>query len=195
MALSDWSERQLLALTAGVAGGILVLMAGLVLWVYSQYRSLLDEIAAKKQDVQKKEQEAEQLDDSRKKLKEATQKLDEVLKLVPSAAKLEELISQITEQSRRAGLEVQSIEPVVQRGSGRTRGKTGGSNYEPAGLTLECVGGFHEFGQFLNRLESRIERFVAIKGFKITAYSKGIVPGSKEMTFSLDIETYFYKGK
>ena len=57
---------------------------------------------------------------------------------------------------------------------------------------MEASGEFHHFGQFLNRLENRLERIVAVKGFEISANKDGLVPKSPDVDLKLRFDAYRY---
>lgn len=187
MAMSDWSEKQLLALTAGVAGGVVLVMAGLVLWVYMRYGELCKEIEAKEKEVQAKRKEAERLDSVRKQLEEISARFNE--KRVPPDRDMDGLLRQINEQLARARLTYKGVDYPKETRKGPVQ------EYEPIPLRLQCEGGYHELGQFISGIEERIERLVAVTGFRINAYKDGLLPGKKALDISLDLEAFRYNEK
>jgi Tfp pilus assembly protein PilO len=65
--------------------------------------------------------------------------------------------------------------------------------FDQIGVSLECEGGYHDLGQFINRIESRMERLVSVKDFSIRGHQGGSVPGSRKLAINLKLETYCYK--
>ncbi len=189
MALSDWNEKQLLGLTAAVAGGILLVMAGLVTWVYLGYRSLNKEIKQKKMQAQGMQNVAGTIEKVREKRDRFAREFDDLKNKLPTDVQLGELITQISKQAGDAKLEVNRFrrkkDPPAVRGAPR-------SQYKSMHLELRCEGDYNSFGDFLNRIERKIERFIAVKTFKISGYKDGLEPGAKQLKITLELVTYKY---
>lgn len=199
MALGDLNEKQLLGLTAGIVGGILLVMAGILFWTYTRYTGLLNEIKAKNDTAAKMEEKARTLNDIKDVHDAAINTHYETLKRVPEGDQTTELNAQISEQAVRAKLRILKIELVKER-SNRGRGRGRGEQQQSGKLGkiqihIEAVGGFNSFGQFLNNIEEHMARFVAVTGFSITAYEEGLVPGKRAHEITLDLVTYKYAGE
>jgi Tfp pilus assembly protein PilO len=183
--VSDWSEKQFLALTAGIVGGVLLIAAGVLYYKYSSYSELVQKIEATDREVKGLEKEANRLDEVKKRLEDESALNAQLEARVPEDANVDAFISQINEQSRSAHIIVKGIQVVV----GQThRGPV--QRYEPITIKVDCVGGYHELGQFIHRLERSMERLVAISSFKIDAFSDGLEPGKKASAVALEIRTY-----
>ncbi len=189
MALSDWSEKQLLGLTAGVAGGVLLVMAGLVAWVYLGYRSLNKEIRQKKMQAQGMQTVAATIEKVREKRNKIALEFEEQKSKLPTDVQLGELITQISKQAGDAKLEVNRFVKKREPPPGRLAAIT---QYKSMHLELRCEGDYNSFGDFLNRIERKIERFIAVKSFKISGYKDGLEPGAKQLKITLELVTYKY---
>jgi Tfp pilus assembly protein PilO len=185
--MSDWSEKQFLALTAGIVGGILLIMAGVLFYIYKTYDDLVKETERVTLQVASLEKEAKRLPEVQKRLEDETLLKHSVDARVPEEESVEELIQQLNEQSRNAGLEIVSIKHDQPR-TGRRRTKP--QKYEPVKMIIECKGGFHELGQFINRIEDRMERLVAVSKFSIKGHKQGLDPGKNNLDIELDVVAY-----
>jgi Tfp pilus assembly protein PilO len=193
LALGDLSEKQLLGLTAGVVAAILLVMAGILLWMYMRYKGLLDEIKTKNADAERMEKSARGLEDVEQAYKEAEIRYQDVRKQVPDESQLTELDAQISQQAASAKLNILKIEPVKERSSRKKTQQTG--NLQTIKLRVEAAGSFNAFGQFLNNIEQNMDRFVAVTGFTIAAYEEGLAPGKGPHEIELNLVTYRYVGK
>ena len=185
MALSDWSENKLLLVTGGVVGGVLVIMSGLDFYVYWRYSNLKTDVAGKRAKVRTMEKEARELPkvrEDRDRERALAEKLDRV---VPNDKRMDELSAQLTEQANQVNLKIKKFELRRERARGKAQRK---KTYEPIGIKIRCVGGYDSFGRFVNLVEDKMERFVAVKGFKIKAYNDGLVPGKNALEITLDLE-------
>lgn len=192
MPLSEWSEKQFLMLTAGIVGGVLVIGAGVLFYVYSTYNGLLQNIEKTDREVRSLEKEGKRLNDVKKELEEASAQYREILDKVPPE-QMDKFLAQLNEQSRNAHLSVAGMEPLPDPS---TRGKKAKiPTYQPIRVKLTCKGGFHDLGRFINRVEQRMERLVNVASFTIGAYKDGLMPGSRSLDVELIIETYKYNDK
>jgi len=187
MPLSDWSEKQFLALTAGIVGGILLIMAGVLFYIYSTYDDLVKEIKSVELQTRNLEKEGEQLPAKQKQLEEEMLLKQTVEARIPEEANVQQLIKQINDQSRSAGLKITKLEQAKEA-TGRRRTKP--KKYEPIKMELECKGGYHALGQFINRIEERMERLVAVDSFSIRGYRQGLEPGQDSLTIAIDLVAY-----
>jgi Tfp pilus assembly protein PilO len=197
VAIGDWSERQLLALTAGVVAAILVTMAGLVLYVFMKYGELEDEIAKLNGEVSKLQREAETLEEKKKDLADAERRVPDDIRRLPDEEGTKDLIDQVSEQSKNARVKIEKGPDVVEkrvrrRKPGQARTKRSQTGYATVKMSLEGSGKFHDFGQFLNRLENRLERIVSVTGFELTANKDGMVPDDPRVGIKLEFEAYRY---
>jgi Tfp pilus assembly protein PilO len=193
LALGDLSEKQLLGLTAGVVAAILLVMAGILLWMYMRYKGLLDEIKAKNATAVAMEKKARDLKDVEQTYEEYMTRFQDARKQVPDESQLTELDAQISEQAANAKLNILKIEPVKERSTRKKTKQTG--NLETIKLRIEAAGSFNAFGQFLNNIEQNMGRFVAVTGFTIAAYEEGLAPGKGPHEIELNLVTYRYVGK
>ncbi len=192
MALGDLSEKQLLGLTAAVVGAVLLVVAGILLWMYMRYRNLMDEIRMKDAKASTMEAKAKELDGLQKVHDEAMTRFHEVLKRVPDESQTSDLDAQISEQAANAKLRILKLELVQERSRGKKTAKTG--SLEKIRISIQATGSFNAFGQFLNNIEQNMDRFVAVTGFKITAFEDGLVPGNGGHEIEIDLVTYRYAG-
>jgi hypothetical protein len=192
LALGDLSEKQLLGLTAAVVGAVLVIMAGILFWMYIRYKKITDEIRTKSDKAVAMEAEAEQFDAVQKAHDEAMTRFHEVLKRVPDEPQASDLDAQMSEQAANAKLKIRKIELVKERSVRKKTAKRG--SLEKIRIHIQAEGGFNAFGQFINNIEHNMDRFVAVTGFKITAFEDGLVPGGGGHEIEIDLVTYWYSG-
>ena len=176
MAVSDWSENKLLLVTGGVVGGVLVIMAGLDFYVYWRYSTLRKDVAGKRAQVRTMEKDARKLPKVREERDRERALAERLERVVPA---------QLTEQANQVNLRITKFELQRERARGKARRR---EPYEPIVLKIRCLGGYDSFGRFVNLVEDKMERFVAVKGFKIKAFSEGLVPGKRELDITLDLE-------
>ena len=194
MALGDMSEKQLLGLTAGVVGAILLVMAGILLWTYLRFKGLQDDITAKNAEVVALKAQADKLKDAKERFDSASETFFKTLKRVPEGENATELDAQISEQAASAKLKVLKIEQIKEKATrGRPQKTTG--KLKPIKIHVEAAGTFNAFGQFLNNIERNMERFVEVTGFSIVAYEDGLAPGKGPHEITLDLVTYRYEGR
>ncbi len=196
MPLSEWSEKQVLGLTAGVAVGVLLIMGGLVAYTYVRYTKVGAETDTLKRQNKKLEKKADMLEEKTKELENLTRETEAHEKRLPDGEDRGHLRSQVSEQSRNAEIDITSFTKVAKGAIRRRPGKSGrGSKerYVPVKFRMEASGKFHQFGQFLNRLENRLERIVTVKGFELTANKDGLNPKKPELGIKLQFEAYRYK--
>ena len=195
MALSDWNERQLLALTGGIVGATLVVMAGLVLYIYTKYSKLEDEIGQVRRENKALKQKADKLERKKSELDRLgkLKKTDELR--LPGDEDIGGLVNQVSEQSRGAQLEITRLDRMKERAAGRRPPAAGSSGGKCVPVKMEMVlaGRFHDFGKFLKRLEERLDRIVAVTGFEITANADGLAPDEPAVGIEVLFEAYRYK--
>lgn len=191
--MSEWGERQFLGLTAAIVGGSLAVMAGLVLWVYSRYGSLLDEIGEMKKENEKKEAEAAALKDRQRQYDDALRKHSRALEMVPESSGMSELGNQVTEKLRNSGLELSRITEIEVRAGARRGEAAKKSPGETHRMLVECRGGFDEFGRFLTELEMNMPRLVSVVDLAAEAHKKGVFPDAKATAYKLTFEVYSCK--
>ncbi len=199
MALSDWNEKRLLALTGGVAGAILAIMAGLDVYIYMEYDEREKDVATLNKAVDALEDRVATREGKEKDLKEAKAASREAELQLPDGEEEGSLVTQVSEQIKDfKGLSMTKIGRAAKgRGARKAGGGSAGAgapaqSYVPVKMEMEASGEFHHFGQFLNRIENRLERIVAVKGFEITANKDGLLPKSPNVTLKLKFEAYRY---
>lgn len=197
MALSDWNEKRLLALTGGVVGAILAIMAGLDVYVYTEYGKLEKEKADLRKDVDGLEERVAMQEGKVKELEDAKSASREAELQLPDDEDVGNLRSQVSEQIKDfKGLNMTKLGKVTaRRGPRNPGGQRSGApaqRYVPVKMEMEASGEFHHFGQFLNRLENRLERIVAVKGFEISANKDGLLPKSPDVDLKLRFDAYRY---
>jgi Tfp pilus assembly protein PilO len=197
VALGDLTEKQMLGLTAGIVGAVVLVGAGFVIWQYSRYSALDRDIRAKRSQFNAEKRKADELPDVRRQRDELRGRHEADERRLPDEPELVELTEEINDAARRSDVKIPKISPRTEGGrrGGRRAKKPVPARYDRVGLHLDVVSGFHEFGRFLNRLERKIERLVTVTGWTVTADKEGLAPGSKEMKISLDLEAYHYKQK
>lgn len=194
MALGDLSEKQLLGLTAGVVGAILLVMAGILLWIYIRYKGLVNDTKTKGAIALTMEAKTRDLKDVEETFTEEMTRFHKVLQRVPETSLATDLDAQISGQAESAKLKILLIEQVKEK-RGRTKKKSAkAGKLEAIRIRVEAVGSFNAFGQFLNNIERNMDRFIAVTGFTITAYESGLVPGKRSHEITLDLVTYRYIG-
>jgi len=195
LALGDLNEKQLLGLTAGVVGAVLLVMAGILFWTYTRYKGLLDDIKAKTARAETMEDEARGLDEVKERYDAWMNRRYETLRQVPEEDQTTDLNAQISKQAASAKLRILRIERIKEktsRGRGKSKQKTG--KLGEIGIHIEAAGSFNSFGQFLNNIEEVMDRFIAVTGFTITAYEDGLDPGKGAHEITLDLVAYKYAG-
>ncbi len=185
MALSDWSENKLLLVTGGVVGGVLVIMSGLDFYVYWRYRDLKKDVVGKRAEVRTMEKDARKLPKVREERDRERALAERLDRVVPNDKRVDELSAQLTIQANQVNLKITKFELRRQRTRGKAMRK---EKYERIGMKIRCVGGYDSFGRFVNLVEDKMERFVAVKGFKIKGYNDGLVPGKNALDITLDLE-------
>jgi Tfp pilus assembly protein PilO len=197
VALSDWNEKRLLALTGGVVGTILVIMAGLDVYTFMEYGKLGKETADLRKEVDGLEERVAMRETKEKELEDAKAASREAELQLPDDEDIGSLRAQVSEQIKDfKGLSMTKLGKVRER---KAKKKPGGASsgapvqsYLPVEMEMEASGEFHHFGQFLNRLENRLERIVAVKGFEMSANKDGLVPKSPDVELKLQFEAYRY---
>lgn len=195
MALNEWSEKQILGLTGGVVVGVLVIMGGLVGYTYAKYATLKEDTETLKRQNKALQKTADTLEEKKKLRDDLFKDTEFHQKKLPDDKDLGDLRNQVSEQSRNTKIDITAINEVE---SGRKAkpgqsGKGSKERYIPVKMKMEASGEFHHFGQFLNRLESRIDRLVAVKGFELTANKDGLNPKKPELKIKLQFDAYRYK--
>ena len=194
MALGDMSEKQLLGLTAGVVGAVLLVMGGILFWIYLRYKGLLDDIRVKGAEYAKIEKEARTLEDKKAELKETQARSYDAFKKAPNESEETDLDAQISEQAANAKLKIVKIEQVKERRRVRSDEKKK-SKLEAIRLRIEAAGSFNSIGQFLNNIERNMDRFVAVTDFKITAHEDGLIRDMEAHEIKIGLVTYRYSDK
>jgi Tfp pilus assembly protein PilO len=195
VALSDWNEKRLLALTGGVAGAILVIVAGLDVYMFMEYGKLEKEKASLRKDVDGLEERVAMREGKKKELEDARSASWRTELQLPDGEDVASLRSQVSEQIKDfKGINMTKLGKMklAKPKPGAQKGPASAQRYVPVMMELEASGEFHHLGQFINRLENRLERIVAVKGFKISANKDGLVPKSPDVELKLEFEAYRY---
>lgn len=190
MALSDWNEKQLLGLTAGIVGAIVLVMGGLDAWVYLKYDALRKDIDVNGQEAQRLEKKAKTIETVQREHGEMAAEARRYEKRVPKDLSLTDLIDQISNQARAAKLRLTKAEREREAPGLRRGAATGGQ--KPTKLELRIEGGYDSLGKFVSYLEShqKMERFLKVTGFTISAYKEGLIPGADNLGITLNLVTY-----
>ncbi len=195
MALNEWSEKQILGLTGGVVVGVLVIMGSLVGYTYAKYTKLEKETETLKRRNKALQKTADTLEEKKQQRDDLLKDTGLHQKKLPDDEDLGGLRNQVSEQSRNTEIDIAAINKAKE--SGRPRpgqaGRGSKERYVPVKMQMEASGKFHQFGRFLNRLESRIDRLVAVKGFELTANKDGLQPKKSELKIRLQFDAYRYK--
>jgi len=193
VALSDWNERQLLALTAGVVAVFLAAMGGLVGWGYLRYDEMSAEHARTQSSIRKNREKANRLEDESAALETVEREAGAVLAKVPESEDGGgmDFVGSIVQAATDSKLTFVKTEPIKEpSGRGAKQSK---STFESFKVRFNLTGGYHEFGQFLNWVETRSDRLIAVKAFKIDGYKGGLYPGKKGLSIQVDLEAFWKK--
>ena len=192
MALSDWSERQLLGLTAAVAGGLIGVVGGVDGWLYAKRQGVVREIARKTAEAKKKAAEAAENEGIQERERVAADRHREMLRRLPEESSMAELMTELASHAKVARLRITKFDLAQEKARRRGCSAAGTKGNTPKKLLISAQGGYEAVIRFLYRIEQpdRMTRYVAVKGFEIEGYGDGLVPGSENLDISIELETF-----
>ncbi|MBI4335272.1 MAG: type 4a pilus biogenesis protein PilO [Candidatus Omnitrophica bacterium] len=108
-------------------------------------------------------------------------------KLFPKEERVPSLLGDISAIAGKLGVEIITIKPARQEAAGTDAARD--ALFREAPIEISAKGGFHQIGQFINRLET-FDNFVEIRDIEITA--DRATP--RRHFFRLLVSTYILKG-
>jgi hypothetical protein len=195
MALSDWSEKQLLAVTAGAFAAVLAVLGGVDYWVYSQSRDLERRAGEVENRVRATENSTERLKLELEELKQVIPEAIEHEKKLPDCSRYDDE-GLLTINRWLASMKVQTGASQIQPPRERLAAAKEGELYATRGVNLRGTATFHALGRLIDRIE-RGDGFAYLA--KVEALSvnnpeaRKLDRGSQELNFSLDLAVYCFK--
>ncbi|MFN2122769.1 MAG: type 4a pilus biogenesis protein PilO [Candidatus Promineifilaceae bacterium] len=163
---------------------IILLVAGYFLDVQGQLEDLERSRAQEtklKQEFEKKQAKAVNLDAYKKQLEEMKLSFGTMLRQLPSKTEVEDLLVDISQTGLSSGVEFQLFEPQAERQI---------EFYAELPIKMKMTGTFHEFGNFVSGIAA-LPRIVTLHNITIT---RGKGKSSKDGKLTMDViaKTYRY---
>lgn len=110
-------------------------------------------------DLAEKNEIAQNLTSRRRELEELNQKFAEALTELPETADLDELLGQLNDVGKKAGLEIQHVQPGSESSAGF---------YAKIPVKMRVTGNYHEIAMFLQEV-SNLRRIVNVSDISMTS--------------------------
>jgi Tfp pilus assembly protein PilO len=144
------------------------------------------EIGETTESIRQAHNEISRLGSLNTKLEKLKKKNEKYLLMVPHRDEPDRLVQTINETAKEKGL-------VYRRRSELKQGKPS-KGYIPVTVSYDFSGTYHDFGQFVQEVETGIERLVTVTEFKVTGNNDGLVPGAGGLKIHIEFLAYRYAG-
>lgn len=141
---------------------VLVSVVNFFVFVQPLEQSIEDQAATQRKldsQLAEKNEIAQNLNERRRELDQLEQKFAEALTELPEHADLEELLAQLNDVGKKAGLEIQRVQPGVEAAAGF---------YAKIPVKMEVTGNYHEIAMFFQEV-SNLRRIVNVSDISLKA--------------------------